>query len=144
MASAKEALKRALAEHVVPLLRSQGFKGSNPTWVRESLCGDAAVVNIQQSPWSTRDEVNFYVNLAVVPEPWRAWLAVQGSQPVTKTVREYDGLWRARLDPSPAVGGPPGAWRVTDERTAAAATQDVLQGLLTRGYLPLSGRSIAH
>lgn len=138
---AKASLKRAIADTVVPLLRANAFKGTSPTWVRTNDRGDAAVVNVQQSPWNTREEVSFYVNLAVVPEPWRAWMAAKESKPVGRTVKEYDGLWRARLDPTPVVGGPPGSWRVTDASTAAAAARDVSRRLLDAG-LPALERSM--
>lgn len=99
------------------------------------------MVNVQLSPWNTGDEVGFYVNLAVVPEPWRAWMAAQASEPVGAAVKEYNGLWRARLDPTSTGGGSRGSWEVTNERTAEVAALDVAQRLVDDG-LPALQRSL--
>lgn len=59
--------------------------------------GDCAVVNLQSSMGSSRSEVLFVANLAVIPVPWWEWQGF-GSLPI-RSAKEYHGLWRERLHP---------------------------------------------
>lgn len=132
--TAQAALKAALGEVVVPLLRSRGYKGSSPTWTRANALGDVAVVNVQSSSFSTSEELRCVINLAVAPEPWLAFEASQMDKPVPKAVKEYHGLFRDRLEPS--ARDPRGSeswWRVGDARTAKAAAEDMAERLEADG-----------
>jgi len=130
--SARDLLKQALKREVAPLLRSHDFKGTAPTWTRVSERGDVAVVNVQSSSWSTRSNLSFYVNLAVAPEPWLAWGAARFGRLLTKGVKESDGLWRKRLDPTPVPGGRD-CWTISDAGSAAVAMRDVAFRLEAEG-----------
>lgn len=88
VATAQDQLRAAVREHVVPLLRAHGFKGTFPTWRRTGDRGDVAVVNIQFSSWNTRERAAFHVNLAVAADPWLDWEAVRFDRPRSKTVQE--------------------------------------------------------
>ena len=143
--TAQEALRTALRDVVGPVLRRAGYKGSAPTWRRRNDLGDWAVVNVQSSPWSTRDGVRCIVNVAVAPEPHLAWhdhrmhrLPSPHDYRTTKVV-ESDGLFRHRLEPS---GKPEGAgeqwWEVLDDETARAAADDMVLQLERTGLPKLA------
>ncbi|MBM2620611.1 DUF4304 domain-containing protein [Actinoplanes sp. LDG1-06] len=85
--------------HVGPPLREAGFKGSAPTWRLRSPAGDVAIVNLQKSSYNDGDEVNFYVNLAVLPAAWWEYLIDETPQRRPANPVERDGLLRRRLDP---------------------------------------------
>lgn len=138
--TAQDALRRALRDTVGPELRRAGYKGSAPTWRLLSDTGDWAVVNVQSSPWSTRDGLRCIVNIAVAPEPHLAWrdhrmdrLPGRHDYRPTKVV-ESDGLFRSRLQPS---AKPDGAgeqwWEVVDDQTAQAAAEDMVLQLERTG-----------
>lgn len=131
--TAQDALRRALRDTVGPALRSAGFTGSAPTWRLRTDVGDWAVVNVQSSPWSTRDGVRCIVNIAVAPEPHLAWQAHRRDHlpsphdyRTTKVV-ESDGLFRDRLEPG---SKPDGAgeqwWEVVDDETARSVVGDIV------------------
>ncbi|MBV9486166.1 MAG: DUF4304 domain-containing protein [Frankiaceae bacterium] len=134
MAGAKDSTKKAVTKHLVPVIRATGFKGTWPTWRLINERDDVAVINVQLSQWNTAQSARFYVNLAVAPRPWREWNAARLSRPADKSVSEQDGLWRARLQPSPGLDTG-GAWTVIDERSAEAAARDVVIRLEAQGQL---------
>lgn len=132
MATAQAALKTALRDILSPALRSQGFKGSGITWTHETELGDVAIVNVQSSSWSTREEVRCFVDLAVAPDPWMDWRSTQTGQPRRKSPKENDGLWRSRLDrPTPpgARGSEPW-WVIHDMRSAEVAVTEMRDELI--------------
>lgn len=138
--TAQQALKAALGEVVVPMLRSRGYKGSSPTWTHTNALGDVAVINVQSSSSSTSEELRCVINLAVAPEPWLALKATQMDKPVPKAVKEYHGLFRDRLEPS--ARDPRGSeswWRVSDARTARVAVEDMAERLKADGLDRLDG-----
>ena len=129
--TARDAYKHMLKERVGPALRAFGFRGSGSTWRLLADNGDIAIVNAQGSRYSTRDEVLFYVNVAVVPEPWWAW--VRSRFPGTVNASAADGLWHQRLEPSP----PPGEhqltpwWSVQDSASAQMCGDELCRRLAT-------------
>lgn len=127
--TSQQHLRKALAETVVPLLRSRGYRGTNPTWRLTSARGDVAVVNVQSSSMSTSAEVHCIINLAVAPEPYLAWGDSRRPKP-GGAVREYDGLVRARLATSSPEAG---WWRVSDPRSATVAALDMADRLQDDG-----------
>ncbi len=131
MTTAQDLLKGAWASEVVPVLRSRGFKGSWPTWRLTNERGDVAIVNVQGSMGSDRTRAAFYLNLAFAPSAWLEWRSTLGTGPVGKSVHEYHGLWRDRLEPASGLGH----WSLTDAASAAEAVREVLH-LLDREGLP--------
>lgn len=91
--------------------------------------GDAAIVNLQKSRWNTSDEVAFTVNLAVVPAPWMEWDQHRGLIKPGSKLREYHGLWRDRLNPSPGQSTDREFWVVRDETSAEVSGKDVAEQL---------------
>jgi Domain of unknown function (DUF4304) len=140
--TAQDELKVAMRTLVGPWLRSRGFKGSGNTWRLKSDRGDFAIVNVQTSQFSTRDELTFAVNMAVAPEPWLSWNAFRtypGTDPKyllrpNPSKPRAEGVWAGRLQPG---GNKPGSewWIVSDESTAIAAANDVILQL-DRAGLP--------
>jgi Domain of unknown function (DUF4304) len=131
--SATDALKFVLREVVGPALRPEGFKGSGPTWTLTAPNSDRAVVNVQSSQFSSKTEVRCMVNIAVVPEPWWAWQVFHQGKAMTKSPKEYHGLWRQRLQPS-SGGQPRGSevwWSIRDQATAREAAADIVSQLRT-------------
>jgi hypothetical protein len=132
-----------LRDHIIPVLRSGGFKGRDPTWRLWSAQGDCVVVNLQKSSGTTKQEVRFYVNLAVVPVPWREfWRDVRPPARPDAMPGEVDGMIRRRLDP-PADdprfrSGMWWGWCVSDEQSAQDCAQ-VLTGQLTMVVPELQG-----
>lgn len=115
--TAHDAFQTMLREHVAPLLRSAGFKKSATTWRRYSTHGDVAVINVQKSRWNAGDEVDFYVNLAIVPAVWWEHLALELNTRA-KTSGESHGLLRRRLDPALDRVTMPNGWQVRDTDSA--------------------------
>lgn len=121
-------VKRAIAGSVAPILRTRGFRGSWPTWTLTNDLGDVALVNVQSGGWrNSADSAVFYVNVAVVPRPWREWEMACWGGPRRTSLNEADGLYRDKL------GGGTGSWTVTDEASARLAAVDVADRLLLSG-----------
>ena len=135
-------LRAALRDIVAPSLRDAGFRGSGQTWRLASAGGDVAVVNVQLSQWNTDAEATAYLNLAVLPAAWWAWLresgAAGGEQP-----GEVHGLYRARLEPLPTHRGAPGGWECWDEVSARLAARDMRSRLLSSDGLPAVRRLLS-
>ncbi len=68
--SATGEFRLMLRDRIGPALREAGFRSSSPTWTLTASRGDRALVNVQRSRWSPPGEVEFTVNLSVLPEPW--------------------------------------------------------------------------
>lgn len=137
--TAQEALKAAVRELLVPFLREHGFKGSSPTWRQSNTQGDWAVVNLQSSSYSTRDNPRCVLNIAVAPEPWLRWSAVRQDSGMPKAVGESLGLYRDRLHPAGTPAGADGWWEVSDASSARAAVEDMVVQLQSNG-LPILQR----
>ena len=134
--TAQMALKVALRDALAPHLRSLGYRGSTPTWTKRNDRDDVAIINVQSSSFSNRDEVKCLINLALAPRPWLEWTAAQREEQVTPSPKEYDGLWRDRLHPSRPTGSVERWWSVRDASSAVDATADMLRALDASG-LPL-------
>jgi hypothetical protein len=128
--TAQDALKAALRGRVGPVLRSAGFKGSAPTWAFTNAAGDRAIVNVQSSDTSSRHEVWFTVNTAVVPLVWWRWTAYRLGKSESRSAKAYNGLWRMRVAArrQQAVARPDW-WSVTDLASAERAADDVAEQL---------------
>ena len=127
-----------LKEWIGPALREQGFRGSGSTWRLTSPRGDVAVINAQSSRSSTKSGVSFVINLAVVPQPWWAWLRHKYPQAIGKSAMQYDGLWWDRLSDQRSAH-PRGIeqwWSLHDAASAEACARDVI-GRLRDEALPL-------
>jgi hypothetical protein len=119
-----------LRDRVGPALRTAGFKGSAPTWTLTNSAGDRAIVNVQSSDASTRHDVRLTVNSAVVPLVWWRWTCHQGGMSESRAPKEYDGLWRDRLNARrQQAAGRPDWWSVTDTASARRAADDVVEQL---------------
>lgn len=131
--TAQDSVKAALRHVVGPYLRAEGFRGSGKTWRLHAPNGDVAVVNVQSSSWSSREELRCVINLAVVPLPWWEWSKAwaRGAVPVQPV--ESWGLFRTRLHPS--ATGPVGDnwWLVCDAADAQAVASDMVQQLRANG-----------
>jgi hypothetical protein len=134
--TAQDELKFALRTLVGPWLRSRGFKGSGTTWRLRSDRDDFAIVNVQTSQFSTREELICAVNLAVAPEPWLAWEAFRtrpGIDPKyllrTDPIKPHaEGIWSGRLLPSANTSGSQW-WTISDSTSATAAAVDMIRRL---------------
>jgi len=71
--TAQDYFRFAAKAAIGPAVRAAGFKGSVPNWVLTADNGDCSVINLQSSSYSSRSEVRFVVNLAVIPVPWWEW-----------------------------------------------------------------------
>jgi Domain of unknown function (DUF4304) len=128
--TAQEALKAVLRERVGPVLRAAGFKGSAPTWTLTNAAGDRAIVNVQSSESSSRYEVWLTVNTAVVPMVWWRWTNYRLGKSESRSAKEYDGLWRTRVDARRQQAlARPDWWSVTDLASAEHAAEDVVEQL---------------
>lgn len=101
--TAQKAFRALMRDCVAPPLRAAGFQAAAATWRLSSPRGTLAIVNVQKSWDNDGDEVNFYVNLAVLP--LALWDFEAQTFPRRHPARpmERDGLLRKRLNPpSPA------------------------------------------
>lgn len=133
MATAQDYYKSAAKVTIGPAVRAAGFKGSVPNWVLTADNGDCAVINLQSSSSSSRSEVRFVVNLAVIPVPWWEWREY-GPVPI-RAPKEYHGLWRDRLHPATGnvLSGSERWWQVVDPHSAEQAAREVVSLLESRG-----------
>jgi hypothetical protein len=123
--TAQDALKSAMKMQIGPALRSAGFKGSAPTWTLTNATGDRAVVNVQSSDSSSRDEVLFTINIAVIPLAWWRWTNNRLDKSEARAPKEYDGLWRNRIKARrQQASNRPDWWSVTDAASAERAAED--------------------
>ena len=129
-------LRAAVREIVAPALRDEGFRGSGQTWRLASDSGGIALVNVQLSQWNTDAEATAYVNLAVLPAPWWAWLRESGTAGGDQP-GEVHGLYRARLEPRPGHHGAGGGWECWDEVSARLAARDIRARLLSPDGVPV-------
>ncbi|WP_158852401.1 DUF4304 domain-containing protein [Saccharothrix deserti] len=138
--AADQAYQLVLRDHIRPLLKAEGFRGSSTTWRRESERGDWAIVNLQRSRQAGRDGIWFTVNLAVVSRPWWEWInEYHGQRPLLP--REASGYWRTRLDaPDALSAGYRFWWAVHDTASARACGQDAARQLARTGIPDLLGR----
>ncbi len=134
MSTAQEALKAAVREALLPALREQGFKGSAPTWRKGTDDGDWAVVNVQSSSFSTRDQLRCVINVAVAPEPWLRWSAEHLGPGMPKAVNETLGLYRELLHPKGTPVDVDGWWEVSDQSSANQAAADMKVQLAEAGW----------
>jgi hypothetical protein len=136
--TAQESLKLVLRDQVGPSLRLRGFKGAGANWHLKNTAGDVAIVNIQSSRYSSKDEVKCVINLAVVPEPWWSMKASMSLSTKPTTPKEYDGLYRDRVHPSqtPAIGE--AWWQITTEASAIAVAADMIQQFEAEGIPALT------
>jgi len=127
-----------VAKRIVPVLREAGYRGTAGTYTLTAPGGDVAIVNLQKSRWNSADEVAFTVNLAIVPVPWFDWQQKEHGLASKARLREYHGLWRDRLRPSPTLSEERDFWVVRDETTADACAADVTAKLRQDGLPRLS------
>lgn len=132
--TAQEALKSALRDRIGPVARSRGYKGTAPTWRKESALGDWAIVNVQSSSSSSAERLRCVINLAFAPEPWLRWQAAQLGSGMPKSVNETLGLYRQRLHRTGALNGVEGWWEVTDATSAEIAVADMGARLADDGW----------
>lgn len=129
MTTAGALYKDLLRDQVSPMLRASGFRGSGGRWVlADAGTGDMAIVQAQSSAWNSATAVSFYVNLAVVPAPWWAYLTDRDGDNASKTPKEHHGVWRDRLD-----GRAGGSWTITDVVSAQHAGQNITTRLTAEG-----------
>jgi Domain of unknown function (DUF4304) len=70
---AKELFRILLRDQLGPMLRTEGFRGSGPSWRLAHPSGNAALVYFQRARWNTADRVRFTVNLAVASKVVSDW-----------------------------------------------------------------------
>jgi hypothetical protein len=56
-----------LRDQIGPLLRAEGYRGSSQSWRLEHPSGNAALIQVQRSRWTTSDSVQFTINLGSRP-----------------------------------------------------------------------------
>jgi Domain of unknown function (DUF4304) len=131
---AKELFTLLLREQLGPLLRSEGFRGSGPSWRLEHPSGNAALIYFQRSKWNTADRVEFLINLAVASkvvwewqlsrDPWRG----RAGRPSALYVNDCP-LW-LRIGASSSVAGGDGAgWTIITGMRLAPLAASVGQAL---------------
>src|SRR3954453_12590879 len=123
--NAQQAPKAGLRGILPPAARSQGYRGSAPTWGKPSASGDVAIVNVQSSSWSTSTSLRCVVNLGFAPEPWLRWQQECLGAGMPKSVPESLGLYRERLHPEGTPEGTNGWWEVSDAASARLAISDM-------------------
>ncbi len=84
-------------DYADPILRAQGFTKKGRTYRRRGGNGDIAFVNFQASSGAHPEAYVFYVNLAVAPLPWIAWLRRQWGDAETFEPTAGYGLYADRL-----------------------------------------------
>ncbi|MGV3757356.1 MAG: DUF4304 domain-containing protein [Verrucomicrobiota bacterium] len=91
-------MKEILAQ-ITPLLRQLGFKGSGQNY-RKEMPEAVMVINFQKSTGGEQ----FYVNLGVQP----LFVPSESSEvPAPKNIKEYECIFRRRLDTPPQMSGWP-------------------------------------
>jgi hypothetical protein len=70
---AQERFRVLLREHLGPLLRAEGFRGSGQSWRLEHPSGNAALIQVQRDRYNSADRVRFTINLAVASKVVWDW-----------------------------------------------------------------------
>jgi len=98
---------------------------------RVSPQGDVAVVELQSSDHSSKEEKRFYINLALVLGPkWRSDNR-RSNLPEDRPTRSSSGIWDSRLTYDTPGGNPwpSDQWCIADEQSLAEVSELVRQGL---------------
>jgi hypothetical protein len=84
---------KALAGRLYPILRAEGFRGSGTT-LRRTNAPVVHVFNVQGSSSGARCYVNLGAHLLFLP-------TAGGGEPDAATLKEYECVFRERIDPPP-------------------------------------------
>ena len=128
-----------LRDQVGPLLRAEGFRGSGQSWRLEHPSGNAALIQVQRSRWTTSDSVQFTINLAVASKVVWDWQLTRepGRGAAARPSALYANdcpLWR-RI--GAGLGGD-GWWTITTGMRLEPVAASVVEALRGRA-IPLLG-----
>jgi Domain of unknown function (DUF4304) len=134
---AKELFKVLLREHLGPLLRSEGFRGSGPSWRLEDPSGNTALIYFQRNRWNTADRVEFLINLAVASKLCWDWRLSQQTvhKPTAGPSALYVNhcpLWLRIGAPSSEARGEDAWWTITSGMRLAPLAASVGEALRGR------------
>jgi len=73
--SAPSVIDQIVRDHLAPALQAEGFTRKGRTFRRAAGNGDVLLIEVQTSSGSRRDEAIFFLNIAVLSQPWLAWLS---------------------------------------------------------------------
>ncbi|KQO64537.1 DUF4304 domain-containing protein [Curtobacterium sp. Leaf261] len=131
----RQLLRDALRTILGPAVRAHGYRGTAPTWRKESELGDVAVINMQMSAYGSAWDSSCVVNLSVEVVPWAEMTAARMGIGTRQLLHSPGGLWHRRLTPSEASDdGPEQWWSVTDEASARFVVEDVVAQLEDRWF----------
>ncbi len=85
--------------HVSPALHRRGYSQQGRVYRLVSAMLDTVAVDFQVSAGTWRYEYRFYVNLALVPEPWLDYMRSAIPDLANQQAQASAGLITARLDP---------------------------------------------
>jgi hypothetical protein len=128
-----DAALRSLMRDLGGALRPAGFRGSGGTW-RLAAPEGVAIVSRQGSDWGPGGK-RFYVNTAVVPAAWWAWLnRTRADAPPITSAREYHGirLLEGRVEatgPASFESGDKTLWSVRPDTDLDRLRDDLVTGV---------------
>jgi hypothetical protein len=136
-------LDAMLSAHVTPELRPHGFRKTARTYRLAAANGTQGLINFQSFPMSfTR--TNFFVNVEMVVEAERAWLAFALAVALTKQPTVGQRFWQDRIWPPEDVEDRLGEYRSDlwyfDDDEGAARCGRHLTRIFTEETVPLLKR----
>jgi uncharacterized protein DUF4304 len=131
---AQEALRVALRDQLGPIARAHGYKGSAPTWRKNSPAGDWAVVSVGTSRYSTANRLHCSVSMGFAPEPWLRWEAEHLGTQLPERVSESVCLYWHQLGPEGRLADEEQSWDVYDQESALLAVSDMVVQLDRVGW----------
>ncbi|MBQ1073517.1 DUF4304 domain-containing protein [Micromonospora sp. C31] len=84
-------------EYLDPVLAERRLAGTGRVYRRIEDDGDALIVEFQRSTSSTRNAYAFFVNVAVVPQPWLLWMRSDSTSADAEPPDVAEGLISTRL-----------------------------------------------
>ncbi|MFF5289098.1 DUF4304 domain-containing protein [Paractinoplanes globisporus] len=137
-------IDQIVRQYLAPALEASGFvrRGRSRTFRRVAESGDALLLEVQSSSGSRRDQARFYLNFALLSQPWLGWLRGSEGPVDTDKVIATEGAVNDRLRSSenqPWYEETFGAGPDDVDRIGAAAVAAFRSAL--PDYLPLLDRA---
>ncbi|GAA2659461.1 DUF4304 domain-containing protein [Paractinoplanes durhamensis] len=135
-------IDQIVRNHLAPALQAEGFVRKGRTFRRVADNGDALLIEVQTASGSRRDEARFFLNIAVLSQPWLGWLSGDHGPVDTAKSVATDGTVqdRIRSDENPQWSADTFVADQDDvDRVGAAAAAAVRSSLPE--YLPLLDRA---
>jgi hypothetical protein len=130
----KEVMKKQIRHTVGESAKKWNFRGGPFSWKRKNDLDDWALANIQASKWNTSDDLQYIIEVGVLPLPWMEFRAWQREHDKLPNPNIADALFRYRLQPSDTGDNLEQWWSVSNADEALTVAEDMTNQLETLGW----------